>query len=410
MLLPSLLKFAENRLNLSWGLGTSRPGTSLAEWDNEFYPTDELTRYERRQAMALLAELNLPEGSIFVMEPDKPDPKAFFKVVPDPDPEEPEEEGKTARDLSKLGGISRGAKIVELLKKEKHDDFDTVVITGNASSPLGSAALGKMVAKLYTTKVASIVAGQGAVDWAMESSSGMLLSPMANMLNTFDTFDPMFERLAQAFGTSGVDLYVRGFVDAMPDAGTLYALLKARLLEGQFEKLNMIVSHSKGNWAVLAALLAFELELENTEKKPRWPIDVVTFGNPVHLPDMKTKKMKNFFTYFQFVGEVDLLAHFNSLGPWGRTWMLHVPSSMLEKLQATGAEKLLDPEDPRFDRSNADETGLLELMVARTGHRLSKCAGDDLKLCSGLMMVERGACRMPIEKILPQIRPRPPEK
>lgn len=402
MSLPSLIKFAENRLNLWWGLGTSRPGTSLAEWDTEFYPTDELTRYERRQAMALLAELNLPEGSIFVMEPDKkPEPKAFFEVVPDPDPEEPEEEGKTARDLSKLGGISRGAKIVELLKKEKHDDFDTVVITGNASSPLGSAALGKMVANLYKTKVASIVAGQGAVDYAMESSSGSMLSLMANMLNTFD---PMFERLAQAFGSSS-DIYVREVVDAMPDAGTLYALLKARLLEGQFEKLNMIVSHSKGSWAVLAALLAFELELENTEKKPRWPIDVVTFGNPVHLPDMKTKKMKNFFTYFQFVGEVDPLAHTTSLGPWGRTWMLHVPSSMLEKLQATGAEKLLDPEDPKFDRSNADETGLLELMVARTGHRLSKCARDDLKLCSGLMMVERWACRMPIEKILPQIRP-----
>lgn len=287
MLLPSLLKSAENRLNLWWGLGTNRPGTSLAEWDTEFYPTDELTRYERRQAMALLAELNLPEGSIFVMEPDKPEPKAFFEVVPDPDPEEPEEEGKTARDLSKLGGISRGAKIVELLKKEKHDDFDTVVITGNASSPLGSAALGKMVAKLYTTKVASIVAGQGAVDWAMESLSGsMLLSPLANMLNTFD---PMVERLAQALGSTA-DIWVREYVDAMPDAGTLYALLKARLLEGQFEKLNMIVSHSKGNWAVLAALLAFELELENTEKKPRWPIDVVTFGNPVHLPDYEDEE------------------------------------------------------------------------------------------------------------------------
>jgi hypothetical protein len=260
-----------------------------------------------------------------------------------------------------------------------------------------------MVAKLYDTKVASIIAGQGALDWGMQTVSGGTMTSLANVLNTFD---PMLQRFAQAFGTYA-DTYVRELVDALPVAGTLYALLKARLLEGAFKNLNMVVSHSKGDWAVLAALLAFELELENVEKKPGWHIDVVTFGNPVHLPDMKTKKMRNYFTYFQFAGELDPLAHATG----GRTWMLHVPSSMLGKLQATGAEKLLDPEDPKFDRSDADETGLLELMVARTGHRLSKCARDDLKLCSGLLnstflIWETWACRMPIEKILPQIRPK----
>jgi rhodanese-related sulfurtransferase len=46
MLLPSLIKFAENGLNLWWGPGTLKPGTSIAEWDIEFYPTDELSRDE----------------------------------------------------------------------------------------------------------------------------------------------------------------------------------------------------------------------------------------------------------------------------------------------------------------------------------------------------------------------------
>jgi hypothetical protein len=377
MFLPSVIKFMENGLNMM-----SKPGTSAAQVDEMFYDTEKLSPEERRQAMALLGEQKLPEGSIFVMEPGED--RKSFGVVPDPG----DDKGKIASECNELGGRERGAKIVELfLQSEEWPDIETVVLPGNASSPLGTAAFGKSVAEIISEiirktdgeakegkKVAAIVVGQGAFDQWMESTSGgMLMAPTANFLNAWNPFLEPIARL----NPPGAAKYVDEFLDAMHDAATLYALLKARFVEKdknnekhKFEKLNMIVSHSKGNWAVLAALLAFELDLLDLADKPEKPIKVVTFCNPVALPDMK-EEMKAFFQYFQFFGGDDFLAHNCSARAW--TYRL------------TRADNL-NADNPVFEITDDP----VELMVVGAGHHLSR--NEAFK-----------EHHMPIDKILPPI-------
>ena len=193
--------------------------------------------------------------------------------------------------------------------------------------------------------------------------------------------DPILEFTAKV-NPVVAEIYINDLVDAIHEAGTLYALLKARLVEGTFKNLNMIVSHSKGNWAVLVALLAFELEVPELERlaklrDPGQRIAVVTFGNPVDLPDMYPT-MNTLFHYHQFVGAVDKLAFNTSLRAW--------------KLKFNYEEKL-DPHKPIFDpKANPNE-----LMLADTEHhlfaKLDPDTGKELK-----------PYHMPIEQILPQIR------
>jgi hypothetical protein len=392
MFLPSMIKLMENGVNMM-----SKPGTSAAKIDDNYYPTKALTPAERQLAMALLAEQSLPEGSIFVLYPDKAEKleaekveeaeqatkrdeakrEHAFGLVPDPYAEEAVEK----LGFGKPSGRETGAKFVQkFLNSSEHPEWaeiETVVIPGCGSSPLGAAALGKTVANMYGKEVAAIVAGQGAFDlWLEATPGGMVMAPMANALNFYDR---LFEFIAKVtpMADIGAKLYVNDLLDAMHEASTLCMLLKARLVDGSFNNLNMIVSHSKGNWAVLVALLAFELELIDGAQKPEKPIKVVTFGNPVDLPDMNDR-MKEFFQYFQFAGEVDPLAHNCS----ARAWKLHF----------NGIEKL-DPQKPVFHVTKAeDEKGLVERMVANTGHHL--VAHTDPEFCP---------FHMPIEKILPHI-------
>ena len=62
----------------------------------------------------------------------------------------------------------------------------------------------------------------------------------------------------------------------------------------------MIVGHSKGNVGLQVALLNFELELgekiAHQDALISRPVDVVTFGNPVNLPDMMPI-MRSLFRY-----------------------------------------------------------------------------------------------------------------
>lgn len=382
-IVSNYLKLLENRFNMM-----SDPGICAAKTDEKFYDTKQLSSGERQQAMALLAEQNLPEGSICVMKPGE---QKDFDVVPDL---EKEKEGKGETDWSKLSGRKWARKIVgeRFLKNSEWAGIDTVVIPGCASSPLGAAALGKTLAKMYNTKVAAIVAGQGAFDMWMEANSGaMLMAPMANALNAFN---PLLEISANFNPTVARD-YILDLLDTIHEAATLYALLEARyaLLEkGKFDNLRMIVSHSKGNWAVLTALLALELEHGKTlttkyedPKEPIEPIDIVTFGNPVDLPHKLHPIMLKLFRYFQFVGENDTLGHNCSAIAW--------------RFHFTGVEKL-DPDNPKLNElsdSNKKPVEKLEKIVAHTGHHLAP--NEEFKMWS------KPIHHMPIEKILEQIRP-----
>jgi hypothetical protein len=370
MLLPTFIKLAENGVNM-----LARPGTSAAKFDEAYYDTQKLTKGERQQAMALLAEQNVPEGSIFIVSSGN---KQSFDLVPDP-------ENKGEIDWSSLRGHQRGKKIVEkFLENSGWADIETVAIPGCGSSPLGAAAFAKSVAEIYRTQetdgtVAAIVTGEGAFDqWLEAMSGGMLMAPMANALNALD---PILELTAKV-NPIAATIYINDLIGSINEAATLFALLKARLVDGTFKKLNIVVSHSKGNWAVLVALLAFELELPELEragkvKDPGQRIAVVTFGNPVDLPNMHPT-MDKLFHYHQFVGGVDKLAHNCSM----RAWKLHFSGDVK-----------LDPRDPIFD-PNADPD---ERMFADTEHHLfakrDPESGEELK-----------PYHMPIEKILPRIR------
>ena len=372
MFLPTFIKLAESGVNMM-----SPPATSAAKLDEQYYDTAKLTKGERQQAMALLAEQKVPEGAIFVVSSGK---QGRFDPVPDPD--------EPGTDWEALAGRARGERIAEkFLSMDGSDQIDTVVIPGCGSSPLGAAAFAKSVAEILKEDgadkhVAAIVAGQGAFDqWLEAASGGMLMAPMANMLNAFN---PMLEVIARV-NPVVARLYMGELVDAIHESATLYALLKARLVgnasDKSFDKLNMIVSHSKGNWAVLTALLAFELDLPELEstgrlRQPEQRISVVTFGNPVNLPDMNPT-MKKLFHYHQFVGDVDKLAHRCST----KAWTLHF-----------GDEKL-DPHEPDFDPSSDPD----ERVVADTEHhlfpKLDPSNGEELK-----------PYHMPVDRILPQIR------
>ena len=117
-----------------------------------------------------------------------------------------------------------------------------------------------------------------------------------------------------------------------------------------------------------------ELEGSGRLREPGRRIAVVTFGNPVNLPDMRPT-MKKLFHYHQFVGGADMLAHANSM----RTWQLHL----------TG-DGNLDPQNPVFD-PKADPN---ERMLADTEHHLFAKTDP-----------EHRPYHMPMEKILPRIRP-----
>jgi hypothetical protein len=373
MFLPTLINLAESGVNM-----LSRPGTCSAKFDEAYYDAGKLTRGERQQAMALLAEQTVPEGSIFIVSSGK---KGSFSLVPDLE----EEKGAREIDWGSLRGRERGKKVAErFLENPDWAGIDTVVIPGCGSSPLGAAALAKSVAEIYKTDrtdktVAAIVAGEGAFDqWLEAASGGMLMAPMANTLNLFN---PLLEFTSKV-NPIAARLYIDDLIDAIQEAATLYALLRARFVEGTFGKLNMIVSHSKGNWAVLAALLAFELDLPELERLGKvnesgLRVAVITFGNPVDLPDMHPA-MKKLFHYHQFVGAADKLAHNCSM----RAWKMHF----------NGDEKL-DPAKPVFDPT-ADPD---ERMFADTEHhlfaKLDPETGHELK-----------PYHMPMDQILPLIR------
>lgn len=366
-MMPSLIKMYENSFNM-----IELPGKSAAKADEDFYDTDTLSAGERQQAMALLAEQKAPEGSIFLLYPNEPDraPRTRFDEF---------------HADERLTGRKRGEAVARLfedfLKQNPKIAVDTVVIPGCGSSPLGAAALGKAVAGFIHKPVAAIVAGEGAFDMWMEAGSGgTLMAPMANALNAFD-WVLEFSVKTNPITKTWAQMYIRDLTESMHEAATLYALLKTRLVDEKFvlrdrkaRGLDMIVSHSKGNWNVMVALLNFEFELaekiaENNPKeaKAERRIDVVTFGNPVDLPDQQ-EMMKTLFHYHQFAGTNDLLMALNS------------SKTLVSRILMEGKVHPNRPFDPSED--------------------------PDVRLFAGCRhnLIKKREDHMPIEDILPAIR------
>ncbi len=362
MLVAKLIKGMETEVNRFWLMGKSD-----AETDEQFYDTAKLTQDERHQAFVATTAQTVPEGSIFLVNAD-PESKGFdVFICADPG----------------IEGAARAKAVVEAFEehilKEKIT-IDTVVIPGCGSSPVGAAALGKTVALAIGKPVAAIVAGQGAMDkWCEALSGGMLMGPTAKLLNFFDK--PLeYMVKANPFARDWARSCTRELIDAIHEAGTLVELLKGRLLSkaaGGFtlndaatRNLDMIVSHSKGNWAVQAALLNFEFDLAERIERPAAVdkrIDVVTFGNWVDLPD-QDKLVKDLFHYHQFMGTHDKLA------------MLNSPSLALARLLFGIQLDTMKPADHTRDPD--------EMMFFGRDHNLVQSKDD----------------HMPIETLIPAIR------
>jgi hypothetical protein len=206
------------------------------------------------------------------------------------------------------------------------------------------------------------------------------MAPLANALNAFDKaleLSVQVNPVAKAWAR----MYMRDLSESMHEAATLYALLRTRLIDEKFalrdstaRGLDMIVSHSKGNWNVLVALLNFELELVETiagnnpgAMRVDKRVDVVTFGNPVDLPDQH-QMMKTLFHYHQVAGTSDLLMWANS------------SKTLLSRFLFAGKVTSVRPFDPKEDPDERLFHGCRhDLIRKREGH-------------------------MPIEDILPAIR------
>ncbi len=362
MIVANLIKSME--AGVSWALPMGEPDSKT---DETFYDTSKLTADEREQARAATSGQTVPEGSIFLVNAD-PDSAGFdVFVCPDTGAE----------------GVARAKAVVSVFEdhlRKKKIAIDTVVIPGCGSSPVGAAALGKTVALAIGKPVAAIVAGRGSMDqWCEVVSGGMLMAPTARLLNLFDK--PLeYMVSANPLAREWARTCTRELVDAIHEAATLVELLKGRLLtdtkagfklnDAARRSLDMIVSHSKGNWAVQTALLNFELDVAESIERPAAVdrrIDVVTFGNWVDLPD-QDELVKTLFHYHQFVGTHDKLALFNS------------PSLAMARLMLGMQLDTVRPTDHSRDPD--------EMMLYGCDHNLIEAKDD----------------HMPIERLIPAIR------
>jgi hypothetical protein len=307
MVFANLIEGMDTAVNRFWLMGRSD-----SETDETFYDAARLTDEERNQADAATAAQTTPEGSILLVEPGTK--THGFR-------------GFTCTDPS-LRGEARAKNVVDLFERylgsNPKNVARTVVVPGCGSSPVGAAALGKTVAEAIGRPVAAIVAGNGAVDkWCEALSGGMLMGPAANMLSAFGRPLEFLVRM-NPFVLHWAKACARELTDAIPEAATLFELLRRRLVDETSDrmvlsdaaewKFDMIVSHSKGNWAVHAALLQFELDVAERIEPPvavGGHIDVVTFGAWVDLPD-QNRLVRDLFHYHRYLGSHDPLALLNS--------------------------------------------------------------------------------------------------
>ena len=333
-----------------------------AQFDEQFYDTGVLSPEERTAAYQSRAA----EGSIILVRPGAGSLETFECTA------------------ASLSGTDRARNVVDQLDvwQAAHPAVavDTVVIPGCGSSPVGAAAFGKSVATILNRPVLAIVSGQGKLDTMFEvCSGGMLMGPTARL---FSGTHLLLHLMAgtQPFA-SWAAAEAAAFVEAIQEAATLKVLIQDRVLTtapsggrciraAGSRGLNTIVTHSKANWALLATLLDFELgtlsQLNPSSTSLGRPIDVVTFGCWVDLPD-RSGQMGKLFHYHQYFGSCDVLAMLNQ-----------APQAML-RLGVSGRVDVLEEVDPT---RSPDEM----IMVGR-GHNL----------------VRGNMIHMPIEELLPAV-------
>jgi hypothetical protein len=339
------------------------PSRVDAKYDEKFYDAAQLTEAEHDQVYD--GSFNAPEGSILIVEPGT---SARVTLCTSADPT------ATGETLAK--------DVLAELRAElaARPELDTVVIPGNATSPVGAAAFGKSVAKALKKPVAAIVTGRGGVDAVFETlSGGFLLAPTAKLLSAWDeVLEKTMKVNPIAKAVAARD--VQDITKSVNEAATLFEILKDQMLgmngkgvelrDPAERRLKMVVGHSKGNWSILTALLNFELNIVQHFARPdagkRDPkVHIVTFGNYVSLPDMRPI-MHDLFHYHQYVGTRDIIGALGSSG--------------FARLYLSGKRTQGEPVD---HSANPDEY----LYVGCT-HNLIRDMPD----------------HMPIERILPAIR------
>lgn len=301
------------------------------DYDAKFYDVALLSEGERAQAYVSTA----PEGSIVIVRPGAMNTGFDVCVCADEDVE----------------GEARAREVVALFNaycdRNPAQIIDAIVIPGCGSSPVGAVAMAKSAANALGQPVGAIVSGRGHIDAMYEvMSGGMLMGPMARF---YSFTHPWLHVLAKTGRfVRWARRETRGLCSVVHEAATLLALLRSRavaptggglqLRPASERRLNMIVGHSKANWAVLLALLNFELDVVRQLKGPETVdrhIDVITFGNPVELPDA-APVMRQIFHYHQFVGSMDILAMMNVLP---QTWLNLQPG------EPTGPECMKNPDE-----------------------------------------------------------------
>jgi hypothetical protein len=285
-----------------------------AKYDEKFYDAAALTSEERTQVYD--TSFHAPEGSILIVEPGRNTGGVTLCTAADPT--------ATGEPFAKSVLASFNAE----LANDKWTQLDTVVIPGNATSPVGAAAFGKSVADSLNKPVAAIVTGRGGVDALFETlSGGMLMAPTAKMLSAWDHLLETTMKV-NPFAQVMAAKDVQDITKSVSETATLFEILKDQMLEPTSHglafrapaqrRLRKIVGHSKGAWAILTALLNFELNIAKDYSRPeadlREPkVDVITFGNWVSLPDMNPI-MLDLFHYHQFIGSRDVVGALGSSG------------------------------------------------------------------------------------------------
>lgn len=308
MLLAKAIQTMETALQPLVKAGT------VSKYDPQFYAVNALTPKERD--LFSDGSPQAPEGSILIVHP-RAEADRDIVVCQSDDPTATG--GALAKDvLAKLKAT--------IAQKPELANLDTVAIPGNATSPLAAAALGRTVADSLNRPVAAIVTGAGAADTVFETlSGGMLMAPAAGMLHTWDAVlhqTVKWNPVAKAM----IAKDVQELTNSISEAATFLEILKDRMLErtahgvslrpAAGRKIKMVVSHSKGNWGVLCALLDFELNVLEHVAAPASAtcdpkVHIVTFGNWVSLPNVKPI-MADLFHYHQFMGTHDKIGGMGS--------------------------------------------------------------------------------------------------
>jgi hypothetical protein len=304
---------------------------------------------------------------------DKPMPEASIIVVPPGITQDGDFEVYDVRDYL----------------EDSFRDIEVLTVPGCGSSRVGTIALARTVANALNKPVASLISSYGTRDLMGEAMSGAtIFFPMNWFLQATDDALPPY---------LGLDVY--DFTYAVPEAAALHSLLLHR--PGRFKT---IVGHSKGNFAIAAALHALKVSLASVDDtktlegtfglsrsgdlqalKGEKPVtaaqdktDIFTFGCVVSLPHKYGYHGRHMYPSHQYVGNGDIVLGFFGSGP------LKIMSMYL-KGEITSTAKIAD-----------------KMIVAGTplfgGNAFSPITGHNL--VESNPMIPGYYCHMPISDIL----------